>query len=145
MTYQELSQDDFEEIISWFDDQEIQKRLRGFYPVKPQLQAILDDAHRQAWVVVEDLESFAFVEIEKEQSNIGNFLIIMNPKYRNQRKSQSITQQIEPILKAQGIQYIHAYIEQDYLISKKCFQNVGYQLQDKDEEFELWVKDISNI
>ncbi len=140
LTFQPLEPAHISSITPWFKDKELKNRLGGFYPVIPQLEFILQTEHHHAWVVEENGNIISFLELEVEHGGIANILFFMNPAYRGQGRCVGILQKARSLPIFQKLKEVHAYIEEDALASKRCFEKAGYQYVSKEEGFEKWVK-----
>ncbi len=145
IVFQSLETVHFPLLEPWFNDEELKKRLGGFYPVVPQLEFILQAEHHHAWVIKENEQMIAFLELEVENGGIANILFVMNPAYRGQGRCLDVLQKAKSLSIFQDLKEVHAYIEEDAMASKRCFEKAGYRYVSKEEGFEKWVKNTLNL
>ncbi|MEL6252161.1 MAG: GNAT family N-acetyltransferase [Bacteroidota bacterium] len=81
MGFRLLEKADIPQLLSWFDDPEIQARLSGLSPPKEQFELILSHVNRWAyvWEVEGEIQAFGEVELEEDWVNL---LIMVKSSWR---------------------------------------------------------------
>lgn len=135
LSLEKLHKEDFQEIESWFDDPVLQKRLEGFYPVLPQLEAGLASDRQTYWVIFRKREPLGLIELELEDNTEANILIAI----KKEARGKGYCKQALDILLKMGIPgtvaSINAYISKDNLPSVHCFQKAGFHLESEEDHF----------
>ena len=135
LSLEKLSKNDFPEVESWFDDPTFQKRLEGFYPIRPQLEAGLASKHQNYWVILKERERLGLLELELESSTEANILIAIKKEARGKGYcKQALINLLKSDIPA-SVTIINAYISKDNLPSVHCFQKAGFHLESEEDHF----------
>ena len=121
------------ELKTWFNDTEVKKRLEGLLPlekwfanVKNNAQYFILLAHSNTQVV-----GLAIVDIEDSK---GNIAIVTQPDLRNKGVGKQVIKKVMNLPEMHQVKKWYAGIEADHSASLKCFQSVGYILENSEPD-----------
>lgn len=121
------------ELKTWFNDTEVKKRLGGLLPlekwfanVKNNAQYFILLAHSNTQVV-----GLAIVDIEDSK---GNIAIVTQPDLRNKGVGKQVIKKVMNLPEMHQVKKWYAGIEADNSASLRCFQSVGYILENSEPD-----------
>lgn len=134
MRIEPLKTEHFATISPWFEDAETQRRLGGFYPLQEQLQSLISDPDKHAWLLWQEEMPVGLIELEKEKS-IAHVLILVAPDKRGQGLGHKLVTVLPPLARKMGTQTLRACVATSGVASRRCFLAAGYAEQGEEDGF----------
>ena len=135
-----LREDDFAEIENWFLDDVFQRRLEGYYPVRKQLDLLIQSKTQFCWIIEEGAEKLGLLELEIENPATANILIALKASARGQGKCKQALSLLDQIDILDRITLMNAYISRDNAASIKCFESAGFHIEAEKDAFVQLIK-----
>lgn len=135
MSFRQFEEADISQLLIWFEDPEVQQQLGGIDSPRKQLEMVLYDAHRGAYIWENRGETQAFGEIELEK-NRANLLIIVKRDSRKKGLGEKMLHYLQSLKLAP---YYYAYIAPDNIASISCFNKAGFRFMALEEGMEIWM------
>jgi RimJ/RimL family protein N-acetyltransferase len=113
-------------IESWFDNDVAGKKELSLYRDFSSWIKLLTLPNRWGWLVQEAGNKIGFIDLEKDQDNVGHFSFYLAPLERNKGKSKKVLHAL--IQKAQelGFSSLEAGVSKNNVPSKKSLESVGF-------------------
>ena len=134
MWIEPLKSEHFARITPWFEDAETQRRLEGFYPLQEQLQSLINDPDKHAWLLWQEERPVGLIELEKEKST-AHVLILVAPDGRGQGLGHILVAALPPLARKIDTQTLRAFVATSGVASHRCFLAAGYANMGEEDGF----------
>lgn len=111
---------------SWFEDQELRRRLGGMLPLESWFSHVQSTPGYYLWAGFEREELSGIVGFEADAEQVGNVLLLVNPIRRGQGYGQALLRAMLEQPETQALAGLLAEVEADNLASLSCFESVGF-------------------
>lgn len=120
---------DIETVQLWFKDFEIQRRLEGMLPLNEWYNFIHKNENYYVWLAFENEQPVGMVMVEIEDDFIGSIALVVKPSLRNKGYGRSMIEKTMILPEMSCIKKWYAGIEEDNFACIKCFQSIGYTVE----------------
>ena len=139
-----MEQSDLTILQSWFEDEELSKRLGGILPLQQYFDFVQSDPNYFAWKAMRGDAPIGAVFIQVEPSEPQSFGFLVKPDLRSRGYGQLILQRLMIQPEVASVKEWKVGIESDNIASQRCLASVGFVPESGVEDKQGFLQYIYN-
>lgn len=134
MEFVELTHEELKILDEWFKDKELMDRLGGILPLQDWFGFVQENPNYYTWMVYSKGTAVGQISLEISSDNSASISILTNPALLNQGYGKKMINTLLQRPEISTVEIIKVGIEQDNIVSRHIFKQVGFIEEGIDED-----------